>query len=909
MRQATAVITAEKGLNASSRIKLESLAKHLKLPSDLFEHALVLLQSNDTNLTHYEKAFIKFLDSELGRIKGGVISLGMELEAIDLAERKYQINSTRAEQLIEARSQAAGISRISPDEAAVFAERIIVERVNKLPAVDDGLLDDLYRIGKKWGYQRKQVDRVIFRQIDRNRAQRRTTLLKRTSIALGLLLLVCGVGTAFVTGQFKGLFSRPVPMVPPSGPDLAIAAEAEHNSSTFSSLQYLARNEDSLNPIVKTLGRQDAAQRKTAFEKLTDKACSDQRFENSELPELVSRLYFEEQSDVASSGVLAAIRDKLQIQPVTYGVSVNQLKENYRANRMLGYLCFSDAGSKHRSTTRYKNATSLINELIKIPISDDLSLGDYLSKSEAAIAVDHWNLLNQTIWSPSSVETAVLYGPILTLTKSKLEPDTLNNYRDETLVSLIEVDASDWSHLREPIRETVSRCDQIKLNRWISAFVESDNVAFQDFLAQPLLKRIDAKPRSVVRKDVYAAIANYEMTVRDQLIEPVTRRDALLSKKTDEFLSNQPIDKDEITPDLIAITVLQANLQLAFCAALEDATHIDDSSFALVDRLNQTASSDSLRLRELISLSIDRRSEETNKGSATASDRSRKKSALAKLERLRQDSAGTRKIALNQLAGIATRFDRISYREAETIATYVLSDLGTEELQNIQLRVEAFSHWANLTLAIADKLPEANVGLDQALTISRLLLGRDFDIQPQDSQWKRTLQSSLYSVVATQVSNDVDLDPDNVENDWNRLQIYLNDAYRDRLMIVKKTDFSEQSFSRLEQFLLELAQALAQENQSLLSRLENSKAIIEQASDNEIAKTVLAGQFLIQVVSGDFESSEFEASSRNLLSQYQSTMQKQSFVGEQLYHTELVLLRMFALKRELLVKRLRERSQ
>ena len=917
MRQATAVITAEKGLNSSSRIKLESLAKHLKLPPELFEEALVLLQSNDTvNLTHYEKAFVKFLDTELGRIKGGVISLGMELEAIDLANRKYQINSTRAEQLIKSRAKAAGISRISPDEAALFAERIIVERTNKLAAVDDELREDLYRIGKKWGYQREQVDRVIFREISQNRAQKRSAFFKRAA-ALLCLVMAAGVGTAFATGHLRiDLLSKPLPEKPIANldqPDQNSDPQPEQAPSTFANLKEFvkgsnARGKNALNLAVEKIGHSEPSQRQSGFEKLSEIVCSDPQQDDSQLSELITRLYYEEQSDDAASGVLSAIRHRLQTQSPTSGVSVNNLKNNYRANRLLGQICFSDIAGGFESTSRHENAKAVIKDLIRIPVLNELSLDNYLSRSEAAIAVDQWNLLNQTIWSPTSTDAAVLYSRILSLTKSKLDAETLNSYRDESLISLIEVDSSDWNHLRNPIRETLSRCEDVKLNRWISAFVKSNDTAMQDFLAPLLLERIDVKPKSVVRKDVYDAISKYEMAVRGRLIVPVTTRDASLGKQVREFLDEQAKSKNQITPDRIANTAIRVNLQMAFCAALEDVSHIDESSFVPFDRLNETASGP-LRLREVISLPIDRSSEQKSGNSATASDRARMNASISRLSSSSREASGSRKLALNQLAKVAPRFERLTYAQSEILAQYLLSNLGTEELLNAQLRIESFSHWPNLALAIADKLPNSGVQLDQALTVSRLLLGQELETKPTDKDWKLTLQAKLHDAIADQVSSQVDLDPDNMKSNWNRLQIYLSEIYGDRLMIASKTDSLNQSFSSLDQSLLELTRTLAlQQNSVPDSQLKRSQSIVTQSSSNEIARTVLASQFLIQVVSSEFDSTEFAARAQDLVSGFQTNMSNSSFVGEQLYHTEIALLRLFSLKRELLVQQLRERS-
>ena len=104
LRKAVAIIAAEKGLNTNSKIKLQSLADFMELPPEQLAGALDQLQQNwdeTKNLTHYERAFVKFLNEQFSQLSSGVVSPKMEKVAIDLAKRKYEINGTRAEQLIQ----------------------------------------------------------------------------------------------------------------------------------------------------------------------------------------------------------------------------------------------------------------------------------------------------------------------------------------------------------------------------------------------------------------------------------------------------------------------------------------------------------------------------------------------------------------------------------------------------------------------------------------------------------------------------------------------------------------------------------------------------------------------------------------------------------------------------------------
>ena len=61
LRDAEAIIAAERGLNAGSRQKLQSLAKHQRLPANLLDLAMQQLQKSEqptAELSRYELAFV-----------------------------------------------------------------------------------------------------------------------------------------------------------------------------------------------------------------------------------------------------------------------------------------------------------------------------------------------------------------------------------------------------------------------------------------------------------------------------------------------------------------------------------------------------------------------------------------------------------------------------------------------------------------------------------------------------------------------------------------------------------------------------------------------------------------------------------------------------------------------------------
>ena len=205
MRKAAAIIAAEKGLNADSHAKIRTLADREKLPDDLFTEALTLLQDSNakSNLSHYEKAFIKFLDCEFEKIPGDIISPRLEKEAVKHAKQKYEIGETRAQQLIVNRAQVARMELISPQEAVVFADRSIVDQIGDATKIDIPLRDQLFKFGDAWGLSESQVATTVVRQTSKNRAARRRQLLRPILVGLMLVFALAGMGYwAYSSGWF-----------------------------------------------------------------------------------------------------------------------------------------------------------------------------------------------------------------------------------------------------------------------------------------------------------------------------------------------------------------------------------------------------------------------------------------------------------------------------------------------------------------------------------------------------------------------------------------------------------------------------------------------------------------------------------------------------------------------------------
>ena len=164
LRQAGAIIAAERGLSQSCRLRLQSLAVRLELTSQQLHQAIETLQGTakfSEALNHWEHSFVEFLQREFKPFQGRVLSIAIENRALDLAARKYQIQEVRAHELIQTTSEQLGIGRIAAADAVWFGNRLIVDTLGSQQGVEPAQLRELYRIGEQWGLDRETVDQGI----------------------------------------------------------------------------------------------------------------------------------------------------------------------------------------------------------------------------------------------------------------------------------------------------------------------------------------------------------------------------------------------------------------------------------------------------------------------------------------------------------------------------------------------------------------------------------------------------------------------------------------------------------------------------------------------------------------------------------------------------------------------------
>lgn len=916
-----AIIAAERGLNAQSRLKLESLAKHQKLPNDLFAEAIRQLQGDEAKipkLNRYEQEFVNYLAKEFKKVRSGIISLRMEQNAIELADKKFQIPPIRAEWLIDQQAKLASIGRISRGEAEEYAAQFIAERIGARRELEPELRDEIYERSHKLGLTRNRVDAEILRLLNINRFGDRPQSRNKWWMVGLLLLALIGLGAGgYAAGWLPVSFRQPIDI--PSEPPPVKAPEPERptpgwmSESTKELISRVANTETQSPGLVSNLLSEDPVQRKSGYQQLTSMICQKTSTQHKQVEDLICQLYFEEPDQSVAFELIETTCRFVRIPDDSLPVSSEVFERQYRANRLLGLIYYFvpanvEMGFSDGQTDRSERKQLLVERINSVTGIDpvNLVLPEFVTQSERGISVDQWNYLIQNNWESPS-RAALLVQPLYDLTRSRLASDALNRFCFRLLQSILESDDRQWLQLQRPIRETVSAADEVELIEWIELFEASTSMAFREFVGPKLVEKAKVESPSTRLADVSAALKRFVASYKNRILQPFLVRNERLENATADLLENLAIN-DRYTPDQIAQVAFTTNANLAFCQQIQNNEIGTDGEFLKIDEILALPK---IRLRELVSLP-GKSAKRPVGADPTASDIRRKNKALGKIRNLSTESPGTRINALRDLEKIALRFDDLAYGEAEILARYFLADLADEEMLNIQRVISAFADWPSLGLALADQISQGNLSLDRALTLARLMFNAEFEVRLRDENWPENLQKQMIQAVVDRVEIHLEQNSAGVQSDWDRLELFLADVYRERFELIADESVnsvligptvqpSEILFSTLEHQLRRQSGSA-----ETVRRIRRSKNLIRLGSYNEMEKTIVANQLLFELltlIEGEL-SADQAAALKELSARFESQFDSSTGLVEQLCAVNYALLQVSALKRSVLAERI-----
>lgn len=770
LRKATAIIAAERGLNAACQIKLQTLAEQLKLPEELFQTGLDRLQNSKAlnRLTRYEKSFLEFLEKEFGQLKGDVLSPGQEKKAIELARTKYQIDNVRSEQLLNAQAELCGIARISSGEAYAFASDMIGNLIGNSLTIDDARELELQKIGLRWGLEAETTDQIILEKIGVNRKGVRAGQRKR--LLTGLLFTLVILASVF--GVMK-LWPEPRLV------EEVIPAEVEEESNVpmlwldEASRETLLEFGNRLPKAQKLIDEIDDPKKPESVElilRLSNEVFSASNLNKEEhtFEHSIASIYYHHPSDQVAMDLITKLLIQLDKGDAQAVPNLSELKSAF----FFASIVAACLQSEHQiiSPGRKEKAIALVADWLsaELPAND----AEARNLMEIKIANEHWQRLIQNAWlAPESL--ARLVQPLSELTQGKLDQESLNRLETTATLNLLSANPTLATELQSSITKAIQFAPPSQTQRWFQTLTANRNKLSPD-LGRTIADKLQLDADSIREDQLESEIRIHFLNERKKQLAPVLER----SKKLDELVRSVEPLNESVSANQIARLAWISNLEITFCLQLTSGHYLEKSSFQEFDR---SLRSPVKQLNEIVFLARDREQEKLGEQQirATASDRRKLRESIERISDLSQENEGLRVIAANQLKKIAARFKSLNIDQANSIAAYLLSEkISQRERLNNELVLDSLAHLSEIGLAIVDLIPESDLPPEETLALARLMYGRDFQVS--QGRWKSDLQIELLSEISRTMSQQLDSNQIQSELDWNRLRVYMGEILRER---------------------------------------------------------------------------------------------------------------------------------
>lgn len=904
LRQASAIIASERGLNSGAQQKLQTLAEYLKMPQEEFHEALALLQENEklpAGLNRYEKEFVSFLKNELGQLNGGILTVSMENKAVDLAARKYQILEPRARKLIHDQAEALNVGRISRNEAEGYVEQLVVSRIGDATRIDDATRDRFYKIGQKWGVGTEQVDAIVLQALSENRRQESEEHVpaNRSWVTVVLILLLIGTGSVFAIYAGYG-FRQPKEVVDPAGNDKTAPVVATPTIVFPDWWEQYSMDQVANGLLVDTeneqwigwLSSEDLGAQKQGVDQLVELATSGPELVQRETQSLLATYFFFNPNTESSPYVLKRIEQQLSLPASRIPAKMPKLKSNYGANRLLGFLRFY---SVRRDSDEIQRRRQLVDDSITREFGNDnanVDLVNYLQTTERVIALNQWNHLIQTSWS-SPNRTATLISPLYDLTQNRLQKQELQRLDHRTVMSVLESDASLWGDLKTEISRAISNAPTTSLHTWINHYQSVTIADYRDWLGVQLIDACAVEPESRSRASIAAALDQVKTRYRREQFRDLIARNQQVEELNQQVLNSYRAS--DVSPQLIADVAHAVNLNMVLAPS-------DQSSFRFQEfdhRFKQGAPI----LATLARQSLDTVALNSNR-SATPSDVRNKAEELGKIDTLARSRVDARVTALNRLAAVAGRFEDVSYEEASVLATYYLSDRGYPEQLQAEKVLPKFIAWPNFGLALADQIVDSDADLDLAMTMAQYYGDGSYQIRDM-VDWKREIARFIFdAVVANSRASQTRVSERSQQ--WVFLRQHYLELYQQRLRLLGGQRSGAATREQPTQLARQIVHTLAGlDAEGGDYPVDRAVLVLQRQSETELGELVALNKMTVRLLAKQaMVRWPMRLPEINSILAAMKLGSRSGTIAQELLETEVALLKLWSLERAAVAERL-----
>ena len=780
LRRAVAIVAAERGFNESSQAKLQKLATQLGISDRAFRKAVDKLKKpgRSLGLNRYEREFVKTLTKELANIRGDVLNIKAEGKLISLANRKYQIDSVRAHQLIQIAAEQNDVATISHVDAEHFARQLVEDAVGESTSLKPIHKERLKSVCKKWGFGASQLDQLLLTLFRKNRNKRRWKWTLRVAASTLLLTMLAAAVYVGYQTDWKKNWRR---LVARSSPRTSNPAPGDSNNTELSfpdwwddqmkeqANRLVSRGTNWLTQLANLVEDSDSL---SDYEQLTTDTLKSRRFDPS-AEALIAGLYWQDPVEANAQAIASVIRKSLATSANEESPTSGAIRRSWRATGLLASLATNNARQVETAgqAERIEKIDRLENVVFGKDIVDNSRMG-YLDDALASVVANQWS----TALRFSGSQPRSVAGFLSDLESHRLSKKLeLHEIRTQIVQSIITNAPVQWSPIRQSIRYAIQQSRPADLVSWYEIVTGLRHNELLGFVTECLRERLGIKPsvsRDVVIKglrDFRAKQLNpqYELAVStNQQLESDLRilRDGLRLAGVSWQAGRIEFSNNKQFPELIAKTARSNNLLLAW----------------IEGNVSQSRSFQEFQTIIAGSAMHDFEPIASNFRKPSPSQVNRLRSAIERIANSTSSQVSSRITALNTIRDVAKSFDDLEHPDARKLANYLFRAKDPRESLAVDRSLRDFGHWMNLKFAVADYLAANSVSLDNAMDVVARLGVEDIELSRQ-SDWRQSIQEAILVHNLKRMNQTA---KEAFDNSWRPIELALNQKLRKRIEIV-----------------------------------------------------------------------------------------------------------------------------
>lgn len=881
LQQAAPIIAVERGINGKSRVKLEALARDLRLPDDLFDQAIHMLQGAPPvagkSRSRWEEAFRTYLRAKLQRLPNRIITTQVEARAVARGRDKYQLSEEQALDAIREVAAECEIRRISRSAAERHVADVIAKKVGDAEWLDDKTVERLHAVGREWGLSVEQVDAEIRSHTDDNRRrqsrEKRNTILLLTAagvVAVGVLCLIVFIVVAHrdanetppgdsslpaATGPADAPRVRSRSISPPKWWNEDLALQVVHARQRVRGPGPIETSEPpetrGFAPIYGPLAADDPLVRGEAYRKLVDlwQQVSDEDYQRDPLDQVLIGCYTLEPDDDAAR----TLRERLLAIVATGEDQLPTDAKHYREALWAVDLAVEALMRNDLPAARARELELELGRKLGISVDRRIEYRKLLGQCLAALVERYYRQLIAA--APTHLPlAAALQAELSKIASRYLSVDSIERFEAKFVAAVVPKTGQAWVTYRDLIGHCVTSNDPLNVLDMVSLYEESGEPSLQSFMIRALKVRLEVTLDSTNVRDMAFALRQKLGAISGTTATNARDRWTILQRKIEDLV------KARRTPARKPEEFLDETIQSAYLATLACALAQQEPGFPDFDRLlDLTPPSVTAAPSETVAPTrpADKPVRAETLAAPDAAKRQKMASYLARLTDFEQQNSYQRLSALRGLAQLTEYYPDVRPDQATDIARYLLAHKSDpDEYAKALEPMTALARWRYLKLAIADQLSEATLPPATAQQLVSAVLGRPLTFD-DGSGWQDRIRATLLRDVLKELSVTPVVAGDGAKVDmFDRTAELLYEQYSTRaklLGLLPSTSSATPTPSAVLQLLIDRSagkdvSGLSPDDARFVTELPYRLTAVEYLAAGDVRRTVLLQRIWLRLL-------------------------------------------------------------